>query len=316
MTSYVVRRLLSVLPLMLGISLMTFALMHLAPGGPTTVMLDPTMRTEDLERITRIYGLDQSWPTQYTHWLRRVVTGNWGRSFVDGRQVTEKILERLPNTLWLMGLSLLVALLVAVPLGIISAVRQYSITDHMATIVALVGVSLPSFWYGLLLIMVFSLHFNWFPSHGMGTYGVANWIDRLRYLVLPVGVLGLGTLLATFTRHIRASMLDVIGNDYVRTARAKGLGERRVIYGHALRNALMPVVTVFGLTIPALFGGALIVENLFAIPGMGRLALQSALSRDYNTLMAINLVAAGLMVGANVITDILYVLIDPRIRFD
>ncbi len=316
MTGYLVRRLLQAIPLLLGISMLTFLIAHLAPGGPTDVLISPDTDPTDLAQIERTLGLDRPVPVQYAMWLGRVVTGDMGRSYLDGQEVTVKIRERLPNTLLLSLTAFVVAIIFAIPIGIVSAVRQYSTLDHVATSVSLVGVSLPNFWFGMLLLIVFNVHLGWFPSHGLYTYGrVFSLLDRVRHLVLPVTVLAYGGTLALFMRHTRSSMLEVVRQDYVRTARSKGLSERVVIYRHALKNALIPLITLLGLSLPMFFSGALITENIFAIPGIGRLVVQSVFTRDYNVIMGINVIAASLVICGNLLADLLYAVVDPRIRY-
>ncbi|MEW6524903.1 MAG: ABC transporter permease [Bacillota bacterium] len=317
MTKYLARRLLQAVPLLLGITMITFLVVHLAPGGPAQVMISPDASPADIARIERALGLDRPIHVQYVMWMGRMLRGDFGRSFNDGQLVTTKIAERLPNTLMLTLVSFTVALALAIPIGIVSAVRQYSALDKVSTVVALIGVSLPAFWFGLMLMLLFSVQLRWLPSHGLSTYGSGFILgDRIKHLILPVTVLAYGGNLAAYMRYTRSSMLEVIRQDYVRTARSKGVAERVVIYKHALKNALIPLITMFGLSLPGFFSGALITENLFAIPGIGRLALQSVFTRDYNVIMAINLMVATLVVVGNLLADILYAVVDPRIRYD
>ena len=316
MTGYLLRRLLQAIPLLLGISIITFLIVHLAPGGPTDILVSPDTSPADLARVERALGLDRPLPVQYAMWLGRMVSGDMGRSYLTGREVSVKIFERLPNTLLLSVTAFVVAIIFAIPIGIVSAVRQYSPLDHTATTVSLIGVSLPNFWFGMLLLIVFNVQLGWFPSHGLYTYGAAfSLLDRIRHLVLPVTVLAYGGTLALFMRHTRSSMLEVVRQDYIRTARSKGLSERVVIYRHALKNALIPLITLLGLSLPMFFSGALITENIFAIPGIGRLAVQSVFTRDYNVIMGINIIAAMLVIMGNLLADILYAVVDPRIRY-
>ncbi len=317
MQKYIIRRLFQAVPLLIGITMISFFIIHLAPGGPAHVMISPEASPADIARIERALGLDRPIHVQYLMWVGRLLKGDFGRSFLDGQEVAVKIRERLPNTLMLTVVSFTLALCLAIPVGILSAVRQYSLLDNVATFIAFIGVSLPAFWFGLMLMLVFSVHFKLLPSHGLSTYGMAfNLWDRIRHLIMPVTVLGYSGTVALYMRHTRSSMLEVIRQDYVRTARSKGLSERVVIYKHALRNALIPIITMFGLSLPGFFSGALITENLFAIPGIGRLALQSVFTRDYNVIMAINLIAASLVVAGNLVADILYATVDPRIRYN
>ncbi|MCL6450821.1 MAG: ABC transporter permease [Acetobacteraceae bacterium] len=316
MRRYVIRRLLQALPLLVGISIVTFCIIQLAPGDPATLMINPEASLEDVRRLKIALGLDKPVYVQYWRWISRVLRGDLGTSFIDGYPVAAKMLQRIPTTLQLVGLALLVQVSLAIPVGIICATRQYSVFDYAASSFAFLGISLPNFWFGLMLMLLFSVYLGILPSHGLSTYGVGfNLGDRLRHLAMPVLVMGL-TGMASFTRYTRSSLLEVVRQDYIRTARAKGLSERVVIYKHALRNSLIPVVTLLGLSLPTLFGGSLIVESLFAIPGMARLAVQAVFQRDYPVIMAVNMMAATMVVAGNLLADIAYALVDPRIKYD
>ncbi len=311
------------LPLLLGITFVTFSMMHLAPGGVSAVFIDARVRGEE-ERlaIIRRFGLDQPFHVRYAQWLGRVLQGDFGYSLVQRRPVLELIAERIPATLQLTIPAVLVSVLVAIPIGILSAVRQYSVADNLATLSAFIFVSTPSFFLGLVAIIIFSVQLGWLPITGMSTFGLQDptwwtlFIDRLRHLVIPAGiVLGLG-FTAGLIRYVRGNMLEIIRQDYIRTAQAKGVRQRVVIWKHALRNALLPVVTILGLWFPFLLGGAVIAETISAWPGMGRLFVAAVFARDFPLVMGINMLVAVLVVAGNLLADIAYALLDPRIGYD
>ncbi len=323
MGPYVVRRLLQAVPLLGLISVAVFALLHIIPGGPMAAYENnPDMTAEDLKRLEHDLGLDAPVHVQYLRWLGALLRGDWGYSLASKRPVLVEIGDRLPNTVYLMGVATLVTLLIAIPIGVFSAVRQYSTVDHVVTTVAFMGHSIPIFWFGLILIIIFHVTLRnpltgapLFPGGGMYTLGVPpTWLDRLHHLALPVAMLAVANA-ATYTRYTRASMLEVIGQDYMRTARAKGTPERRVIWKHGLKNAATPVVTILALDLPALFTGAVFTETMFSWPGMGRLFIESAFRVDYALLMAIIMVTAALTVAFNLLADVSYAVLDPRIRY-
>lgn len=281
---------------------------------------NPDFTAEDLARLRAKYGLDDPVPVRYLKWLGNLAQGDWGNSFASKQPVLQEISDRLPNTVLLMGVMLIVTLLVAIPLGIISALKQYSWVDHTLTTVAFAGNSLPVFWFGLMLIIIFHVTLKrpdgtpLLPGSGMATLGAPfSLVDRIEHLILPVAMLALVSA-AGYMRYMRSSMLDVINQDYVRVARAKGLKENMVIYKHALRNALIPMVTLIALDIPSLFGGALFTETIFAWPGIGRLYFGAALKADYPMVMAVLVIYSGLIILSNLLVDVLYTLLDPRIR--
>ncbi|MEW6524288.1 MAG: ABC transporter permease [Bacillota bacterium] len=322
MTAYLARRAWQTVPLLLGISLVSFAVIHLAPGDPVGILAERTAPPEEVARVRAVYGLDRPIPVQYWMWLSRAVRGDFGRSYVEGRPVMDMILERLPNTLYLSVVVLLVVYVLAIPAGIVSALKQYSRMDHAVTGLAFWGQAMPSFWFAYLLVFFVALRVDFIPVAGMATYGVTltttGWwgvlVDRARYLILPVTVMGFGSM-ATVTRYMRSSMLEVVRQDYIRTARSKGLAERIVIYKHALGNALLPIVTLLGFELPILFSGSVIIEFIFSWPGVGTLALRAMFQRDYQVVMAFNTVGAVLMVLGHFISDILYLVVDPRIKY-
>lgn len=323
MLAYIVRRTLIAVPLLLCITFVSFGIMHLAPGGVSAVFMGVRIRrAEDRAAIIERFGLDQPFHMRYFTWLGRLVQGDFGDSLVQRRPVLELIAERVSATLQLTIPSILVSIIVAIPIGILSAIRQYSFFDTVATLMAFLFVSVPGFWLGLVSILVFSLWLGWLPISGMSTFGLEHpslwsaFVDRLRHLVIPAGiVLGLGYT-AGLIRYVRASMLEVIRQDYIRTAQAKGLRQAIVIGKHALRNSLLPVVTILGLWVPFILGGAMIAETISAWPGMGRLFVAAVFARDFPLVMGINLIAAVLVVVGNLMADIAYALLDPRIRYD
>ncbi|WMT90851.1 ABC transporter permease [Pelagibacterium sp. H642] len=313
MGRYAIRRILEATALILVITMATFALISSAPGGPS-ILLDPNMTPEDTERLRTLYGLDRPIHEQYFRWLWQVLQGNLGFSLGVGRPVAELIAGALPATLLLSGLALLVAVLVAVPLGIVAAVRRNSWIDRTLTTVSFFGLSLPVFWYGLMLIIIFAVILRWLPAGGMFTPGNATPLDLLLHLILPVIALST-SLMAELVRYTRSAMIGVLRQDYVRTARAKGVAENVVITRHAFRTAMIPVVTLLGLLIPRLIGGAAVTETVFTWPGMGRLAVSAAFNQDFPTIMGITLVISVTVVLSNLIVDLLYAKLDPRVSY-
>lgn len=315
MAGYVIGRLGQAAALLLVMSAVVFAVVHAAPGGPA-ILNNPDIDPRMAEEMARNLGLEDPLPVQYGRWLGNLLQGKLGRSYQHQLPVEQLILERLPATLLLTATGLLLSILLAIPIGVLSATRPYSLLDRLATLGAFIGVSIPVFWLGMILIIVFSVELNWLPSAGMLTAGAPLSVgDLLAHLVLPSLVVA-SFPLAQLVRYTRSALLEVIRQDYVRTARAKGLSEWQVLTRHALRNALIPVVTVVGLLFPRLVGGAAITETVFAWPGMGRLAVDAAFTRDYPLVMGITLLMSAVVVMTNLLTDVLYVYLDPRIRFD
>src|SRR2546422_4588734 len=316
MGRYVIRRLLQALPLLLAISAVSFTILKVTPGGPLAAYEgNPNFTDADRERVEHAFGLDQPIPVQYIAWLGQFLRGDWGYSFAAHQPVLALIGERLPNTLYLMGTVFVAVLLLAIPIGVLTAVKQYSWFDHVVTGATFAFLSTPTFWLGLLLIIAFGLQLRVLPLGGMATLGAPfDPIDRLRHLILPVSTIAL-VQLGSHVRYLRASMLETISQDYMRTARAKGLGEPVVVLRHALKNAAIPLVTVVALDLPELFVGALVTEQIFGWPGMGRLFWDSATRSDYPVLMGILAVSSALIVLANLLADVVYGYLDPRIRF-
>jgi peptide/nickel transport system permease protein len=316
---YILRRLLISLPILLGVSIISFVFIHLAPGDPVEALIDPVMRAdlgpEWVAQRKAELGLNQPMPVRYAIWLGQLVEGNMGFSLISRQPVGAQIQERIGPTLLLMGTSLLVAIVIGIPLGVLSAVRQYSLLDYLATVGGFVAISTPSFFLGLGLIYLVSVNLRLLPTSGMSTLGAEpSFGDLLAHLVLPVTVLGLGQT-PQILRYTRSSVLDVLRQEYVTTARAKGLNEFVVLVRHTLRNALIPLVTVIGLSLPNLLGGAVITEQIFQWPGMGWLAVRAVNGRDYPLLMGVILVTATLVLLSNLLADVLYAYADPRIRY-
>jgi peptide/nickel transport system permease protein len=316
MQRYLIRRVLITFPIMLGITVLSYLIMSLTPGDPVQMQISPTMTQADIEIKRAAFGLDRPAYVRYFAWLNEMLHGNLGYSFSSGVPVTKRIGERLIPTLTLTLTALICSYIIAVPVGMIAATRRYTWMDYVATLFAFLGISLPTFFLGLAGIYVFALRFRVLPVGGTMTLGSEGGIlDLLHHLILPAGVLavaGAGAL----TRYVRSSVLEVLGQDYVRTARAKGVSEPVVHRRHALRNALIPVVTLAGLQIPALLAGAVITEQVFEWPGMGRLTIEAINQRDYPVLMGITIITAVLVAVGNLLADVTYSLVDPRIRYE
>lgn len=322
MLKYILKRLFTMIPLFFGITIVSFLVIHLAPGSPISIQTDlnPKMTAEARERLRTFYGLDRPLPVQYYNWVKHLITFDLGRSFsTDNRLVTDKIKDALPITILINVLSLLLIVIVAIPLGVLSAVHQDSLFDRSATVFVFIGFALPTFWLALLLMILFGVHLDWLPISGLKSINYEylaplNQIkDRVAHLIMPVLVSAFGGL-AGLSRYSRSNMLEVVRQDYITTARAKGLPESKVVYKHALRNALLPVVTILGLSVPGLIGGSVIFETIYAIPGMGQLFYASVMMRDYPVIMGILVIGALLTMVGNLLADISYALVDPRIR--
>ena len=345
MTSYIARRLIQTIGLLFLLSILLFALVNIAPGGPLSTYGGRRIRSERVEILKRQFGLDQPLPLQYIYWLagndwlqidsdgdgfadetgtrKGILRGDFGFSYRTREPVLHEIGLRLPNTVTLTGITMLTAILIAIPLGIYSALKQYSIFDFFATTFSFAGQAIPEFWLGLLLILIFYawLKNPWtgeplLPPGGMSSLDSGfSLSDRLAHLVLPVLTGALGWI-AWYSRFLRSSLLEILPLNYLRSARARGLSERRVVFHHALRNALIPIVTLVALDLPYIFTGAVLIESIFAWPGMGRLYYQAAVERDYPLLMAVLIIGAGFIILCNLIADILYAYLDPRVRYE
>ncbi len=310
------------IPVLLGITIISFSVMKMAPGDPISLMTDlnPNMNEEAIKRIRAHYGLDEPWHIQYIKWLTNMLALDFGKSFAsDNRPVVDKIAERIPITLLINVLSMFFILAAAIPIGVLSAVKQDSWFDRGASVFVFIGFAVPTFWLALLLMILFGVKLEWLPISGFRSLNytsltpVQQVLDVAKHLILPIFVSAFGGL-AGMSRYMRSNMLEVIRQDYITTARAKGLSERAVIFRHALRNALLPVITILGLSVPGLIGGSVIFETIFAIPGMGQLFYQSVMMRDYPTIMGILVIGAVLTLLGNLLADLLYSWADPRIR--
>jgi peptide/nickel transport system permease protein len=314
MLRYTLRRLAQGAVLLLLVSMLGFAILHLTPGGPLSQFaLSSQMSQEDIDRIAHQLGLDRPLPVQYLDWLLRMLAGDWGKSYRDGEPVLAIIGSHLGATLELMITSTLIAMTLGCWIGILGAIRRYSLFDTLATVGAMVALSIPTFWFGLVTIYIFSVELGWLPAGNRHTVGDGSLLDLAHHLIAPAVVLALVET-AIWSRFMRSSMLDVIGQDYIRTARAKGLPEWRVLSGHAFRNALLPMITVAGLQFPSLLSGALVTETVFTWPGMGRLFLDSIGYRDYPVIMGILMFSATMVLVGSLLADMLYAAADPRIR--
>ena len=313
MSSFLLQRLMQALLLLLIVSMIGFAILHLAPGGPMSQFAaGGDMTQADLDRIAEQLGLNRPLPVQYAEWLWRMLSGDWGVSYRDQQPVLHIIAGHLGPTLELMLTSTLLAMLIGAWIGIIGAVKRYSIFDSIATIGTMIALSIPTFWFGLVVIYVFSVGLGWLPSGNRFTIGDGSFLNRLHHLVGPCIVLALVST-AVWSRYMRSSMLDVINQDFVRTARAKGVPERRILMTHVLRNALLPMITITGLHVPSLLSGALVTETVFTWPGMGRLFLDSISYRDYPVVMGILMFTAVMVLLGSLLADLLYGVADPRI---
>ncbi len=314
MGAVLVRRILRLIPQLLVLVTIAFALVHLTPGSTGTVNVE-TGSTQNLDQLRAQLGLDRPLYVQYGDWLVHVARLDFGVSYVDGRSVIEKIAERLPATLLLTGTALIVATVLGFLLGILAAVHQNTWIDYSATLFAFFGLSIPSFWAGLLLIIVFAVTLRVLPAQGMTSIGGGGPLDVAWHLVLPATVLALEAT-AAISRYVRSSMVETLDEDFIRTARAKGLPERKVIMRHAVRNALLPTVTILGLRLPVLVGGALLIETVFAWPGIGRLGYEAVTQRDYPVILGLLIFTGTLTIVGNLLADITYAFVDPRVKLE
>ena len=322
MASYLLRRLALFVPMLLGITMITFVIANLAPGDPISALISPEdqLREEDLERMRRALGLDRPVPVRYLVWVKELITGNFGYSYFTKQPVLDRVIPRLWPTVELTGVALLISLVVGVGFGVISALRQYSVWDYTLSVLSLIGLSIPTFFFGLVALLFFGLLWPVLPVFGMSsgetdlTLMEKIW-DNLRHTLLPASVLSID-LIATNTRYARTAMLDVLGADYIRTARSKGLDEWIVMGRHAFRNAVLPIITITSLRLPLLLGGAVVIEVVFSWPGLGQLSVDAIHQRDYPVLMALTLFLSTLVLVSNLMADVLYAYADPRIRYD
>jgi peptide/nickel transport system permease protein len=322
MVTYIIRRLLGIIPLVLGITLISFAIIHLAPGKPTTQqeLMSPRISYEARARLEKLYDLDKPLHIQYIKWLSRIVRLDLGTSIIDGRPVVDKIIERIPVTLTINILALILILVVSVPLGIKAAGKPGSLFDKTTTVAVFVGFALPAFWVALLLMQLFSIKLGWLPISGIKSldFEYFSWpkkiLDLAHHLVLPVFVSAIGGL-AGFSRYIRQNMVHALSQPFIITAKAKGLSQRQILYRHAFPNAVLPLITILGLSVPGLLGGSIIFESIFALPGLGQLFYTAVMMRDYNLIMASVVLGAVLTMLGNLAADIAYAYADPRIRY-
>lgn len=314
MQRYLISRLIQAILLLFFVSVVMFTILAVAPGGPAILYQQET--TEELAaQLRERMGLNDPLHVQYVRWAGRLLGGDLGSSFSYNRPVTDLIAQRINPTLLLGAASLLVATLIGIPLGIVSALRRYSVFDYLATGVAFFGLSIPVFWFGIMLIIVFSVSLGWLPSGGFERPGAGvSLLESLSHVILPAIVLGTPAM-AQLARFTRSSMITVMREDYVRTARSKGVGENRVVWRHAFKNGLIPILTILGIIVPRLFSGAAITESVFAWPGLGRLAVDSAFQRDYPVILAITVIVSAMVIVTNLVVDVLYVFVDPRIRY-
>jgi peptide/nickel transport system permease protein len=315
MTRFLIRRLLGAIPLLLGVAILSFIFMQLAPGGPDALFArNARMTEEQLQAIRHNMGLDRPVHEQLVTWLVNLAQGDLGISYTQYRPVSQVIWDVIPNTLLLMGTGMLISLAAALSFGILAARRQYGFFDNVTSFVSYFGLAMPVFWFGLMLQLLFAVRLGWLPSAGMESAGGGGLWDVARHLVLPAFTIAIGSI-AGWSRYVRSSTIESLEQDYVRTARAKGIDERRVLVGHVLRNALIPFVTVVGIDVPLYLTGAVLTETVFSWPGMGRLFFDALTVRDYPVLMGILLLGAVLIVLGNLIADILYGVLDPRISY-
>ncbi len=314
MGRYLLERAVQALVVLLVVSTLTFVMVTLAPGGPE-IMMTMESTPDQREALARQLGLDQPLLVRYVKWMGSAVRADFGRSFGDRRKVNEVIWERLPNTLLLGATALALSILIGIPVGIISATRRHSSTDHLVTFFSFIGISIPVFWFAILLILLFTVRLSWLPASGMATPGTSFLLaDRLSHLVLPSLVLATTTL-PYLSRFMRSALIEEIGQDYVRTARAKGLPGRQVLSRHAIRNALIPVVTLLGIIVPRLVGGAVITETIFGWPGMGQMAVGATIGRDFPLIMGLTVIVAIVVILSNLLVDLAYGWLDPRITY-
>ena len=320
MASYILRRLIQAVPIILGISVITFLIVYLTPGSPVDKFRSPRVTPEQIQNLIRLYGLDQPLPVQFWNWFTHFWkfpwdNTAWGYSFTDGLPVRDKIYARIPSTLLLMGTALVVTVILAIPIGILQAVKQYTWADKLITTFETIGYAMPTFWLGLILKQVFAVQLNLLPLYGQNTLGKqGNIPDMIMHLILPVTTLAVISV-AGWSRYMRASMLEVMRQDYIRTARSKGLAGGQVIRRHAVRNALIPIVTLLGLTVPSLLSGAAITETVFSWPGLGWLGVQSVTERDYPVVLAVVMIGGTMVIIGNLLADIAYAVVDPRIHY-
>lgn len=313
MKEKIMKRLLNMIPMLFFITIISFILMHLAPGDPLQAYISPDMNVEDIERIRESLGLNDPIIVQYFKWLFNTIQGNLGYSMVNSKPVLDLILERLGPTILLSGSALVISIMISIPVGLISGYKKNSIIDKSLNVVSYIGISIPSFWFAMMLIYVFSIKLNIFPSVGMRTIGVDTTLDLINHLILPVTVLSFYNL-SVYIRYIRSSTIEQLKQDYVTTQYAYGASTKDILFKHVLKNTLLPVITIFGMSLPSIFTGAFITETIFGWPGMGQLGVNAIFGYDYPVVMGITLFSSAMLIIGNLIADILYAMVDPRIK--
>ncbi|MCR1875714.1 ABC transporter permease [Paraclostridium bifermentans] len=313
MKEKIIKRLLNMIPMLFFITIISFILMHLAPGDPLQAYISPDMNVEDIERIRESLGLNDPIIVQYFKWLFNTIQGNLGYSMVNSKPVLDLILERLGPTILLSGSALVISIMISIPVGLISGYKKNSIIDKVLNVVSYIGISIPSFWFAMMLIYVFSIKLNIFPSVGMRTIGVDTTLDLINHLILPVTVLSFYNL-SVYIRYIRSSTIEQLKQDYVTTQYAYGASTKDILFKHVLKNTLLPVITIFGMSLPSIFTGAFITETIFGWPGMGQLGVNAIFGYDYPVVMGTTLFSSAMLIIGNLIADILYAMVDPRIK--
>ena len=313
MKEKIIKRLLNMIPMLFFITIISFILMHLAPGDPLQAYISPDMNVEDIERIRESLGLNDPIIVQYFKWLFNTIQGNLGYSMVNSKPVLNLILGRLGPTILLSGSALVISIIISIPVGLISGYKKNSIIDKVLNVVSYIGISIPSFWFAMMLIYVFSIKLNIFPSVGMRTIGVDTTLDLINHLIFPVTVLSFYNL-SVYIRYIRSSTIEQLKQDYVTTQYAYGASTKDILFKHVLKNTLLPVITIFGMSLPSIFTGAFITETIFGWPGMGQLGVNAIFGYDYPVVMGITLFSSAMLIIGNLIADILYAMVDPRIK--
>jgi peptide/nickel transport system permease protein len=313
MIKLIIKRIIQAIPMLLFVSIVSFMLIQLAPGDPVEAFVTPKMSPADIERIRHNMGLDKPIIIQYFMWIKNIFKGDFGYSYINHRPVLDQIMERLPATVGLGGASLMVALIVSIPLGLIAGVNKNKFIDNVLNIISYIGISIPSFWFAMMLIYIFSLKLNLLPSMGMHTIGVNSFGDIIKHGIMPCIVLSFGNI-SEIMRYIRSNTISQLGEEYVTIQYAFGSNKTKILFNHILKNVLLPVITILGMSLPQLVAGAFITETVFGWPGMGRLGINAIFSFDYPIIMAITMISSLLLIVGNLIADILYGFVDPRIR--
>jgi len=313
MKNYLLKRIIQMIPVLLLVSIFSFMIIHFAPGDPINMYIRPDMTEEEIQIIRENLGLDGSIMDQYIAWIKNVCKGNLGYSVINHQPVAKQILQKLPSTLLLMGTSFVLSILVAIPLGLVSGMKKNKLVDQIISVFSYIGISIPSFWFGLMLMVVFALKLHWFPVNGMRTIGVDSALDVVWHLVLPTIVLSIDNI-AVFTRYIRSNTITQLEEEYVITAKAKGVSKNKIMTGHVLKNCLLPIITIAGMNLASLVTGSFIIESVFGWPGMGTLGMSAINSRDYPVIMGFTMLSCLILIVGNLIADLLYSVADPRIK--